>query len=126
MSEASTRTADEAGQTSGSLVLNPHVAALPPYNAGLTVAVARAASGRSDIARLASNENPDGCSPAVLEALRSPQFEPWRYADPACTELRTALADTLAVAPEQIVVGNGSEEMIAAIEIGRASCRERV
>ena len=114
MSEASTRTADEAGQHRGSLVLNPHVAALPHYNAGLTVAVARAASGRSDIARLASNENPDGCSPGVLKALRSPQFEPWRYADPACTELRTALADKLTTTADRIVVGNGSEEMIAA------------
>ncbi|PZR94834.1 MAG: histidinol-phosphate transaminase [Stutzerimonas stutzeri] len=115
MTEATLRTVDEARRTGGSLVLNPHVAALPPYNAGLTVAVARAVSGRSHIARLASNENPDGCSPAVLEALRSPQFEPWRYADPACTELRTALAEKLAAAPECIVVGNGSEEMIAAI-----------
>jgi len=115
MTEATLRTADEAGRTGGSLVLNPHVAALPPYNAGLSIAVARGVSGRSDIARLASNENPDGCSPAVLEALRSPQFEPWRYADPACTELRSALAEKLAAAPDLIVVGNGSEEMIAAI-----------
>lgn len=115
MSEASIRAIDETGQPGGSLVLNPHVMALPPYNAGLTVAVARAASGRSDIARLASNENPDGCSPTVLEALRSPQFEPWRYADPACTELRTALAEKLATAADRIVIGNGSEEMIAAI-----------
>ena len=115
MTETAIRSVDEAGRSGGSLVLNPHVAALPPYNAGLNIAVARAVSGRSDIARLASNENPDGCSPAVLEALRSPQFEPWRYADPACTELRGALAERLAVAPEQIVVGNGSEEMIAAI-----------
>lgn len=115
MNEATLRTADEAGRTGCSLVLNPHVAALPPYNAGLSIAFARAISGRSDIARLASNENPDGCSPAVLEALRSPQFEPWRYADPACTELRSALAEKLAAAPDLIVVGNGSEEMIAAI-----------
>ena len=105
MTETAIRSVDEAGRSGGSLVLNPHVAALPPYNAGLNIAVARAVSGRSDIARLASNENPDGCSPAVLEALRSPQFEPWRYADPACTELRGALAERLAVAPECIVVG---------------------
>lgn len=94
---------------------NPHVAALPPYNAGMNVAVARALSGRSDIARLASNENPDGCSPAVLAALASPALEPWRYADPACTALRTALGQKLAVDPNTIVAGNGSEEMIAAI-----------
>lgn len=97
------------------LAINPNVAALPPYNAGMNVAVARSISGRDDIARLASNENPDGCSPAVLAALASPALEPWRYADPACTALRAALGRKLAVDPETIVVGNGSEEMIAAI-----------
>jgi len=97
------------------LTFNPHIAALPPYNAGMNVALARALSGRDDIARLASNENPDGCSPAVMEALASSSFEPWRYADPACSALRAALGVRLAVAPERIVVGNGSEEMIAAV-----------
>lgn len=95
--------------------VNPHVAALPPYNAGMSLAKARALSGRDDIARLASNENPDGCSPAVMAALVSGAFEPWRYADPACTSLREALAQRVNSDPEAIVVGNGSEEMIAAI-----------
>lgn len=97
------------------LAFNPHVAALPPYNAGTNVAIARAASGREDIARLASNENPEGCSPRVMQALASAAFEPWRYADPACTALRAALAARLGVDAAQIVVGNGSEEMIAAV-----------
>jgi histidinol-phosphate aminotransferase len=97
------------------LPLNPHIAALPAYNAGMNVAVARALSGRDDIARLASNENADGCSPSVIAALTSPSLEPWRYADPACTELRAALGSKLAIDPGRIVVGNGSEEMIAAI-----------
>ena len=97
------------------LHFNPHVAALPPYNAGMNVEVARAISGQHDIARLASNENPEGCSPMVMMALASAAYEPWRYADPACTALRAALAHKLAVDAQQIVVGNGSEEMIAAI-----------
>lgn len=95
------------------LRLNPHVAALPAYNAGLSVETARRVSGRHDIARLASNENPDGCSPRVLEALAG--YDPSRYADPACTALRAALGAFLDVAPDRIVCGNGSEEMIAAI-----------
>ncbi|RWC68507.1 MAG: histidinol-phosphate transaminase [Mesorhizobium sp.] len=98
-----------------SLPLNPHIAALPPYNAGMNIGMARALSGRQDIARLASNENPDGCSPAVMAALASSSFEPWRYADPACTALRAVLGERLAVDPGLIVAGNGSEEMIAAI-----------
>lgn len=101
--------------SSNGLAFNPDVAALPAYNAGMNVAVARSISGRDDIARLASNENPDGCSPAVLAALASPDLEPWRYADPACTALRGALGRKLSVDADRIVVGNGSEEMIAAI-----------
>lgn len=104
----------KTGSKSG-LAFNPRVAALPPYNAGMNIGMARSISGRDDIARLASNENPDGCSPAVLAALASPAFEPWRYADPACTALRAALGTRLAVNPGTIVAGNGSEEMIAAI-----------
>jgi len=97
------------------LSFNAHVAALPPYNAGMNVEKARSLSGRHDIARLARNENPDRCSPAVMAALASPALEPWRYADPACTALPTALGAALEVDPERIVVGNGSEEMIAAV-----------
>jgi len=97
------------------LLFNPYIAALPPYNAGMNIAMARALSGHQDIARLASNENPDGCSPNVMKALASPSFEPWRYADPACTALRAALGEKVAIDPGLIVVGNGSEEMIAAI-----------
>lgn len=102
-------------QPRAALSFNPHVAALPTYNAGLNVAVARSISGREDIARLGSNENPYGCSPAVMRALASPRFEPWRYADPACRELRVAIADRVGADADEIVVGNGSEEMIAAI-----------
>jgi len=100
---------------SAKLAFNPHVAALPRYNAGMALAVARRISGREDIARLASNENPYGCSPKVMEALASTAFEPWRYADPACAALRAALGAKLGIDSETIVVGNGSEEMIAAI-----------
>lgn len=94
--------------------VNPYVAALPPYNSGMPLAEAQAISGRMDIARLASNENPYGCSPAVLSVLGN-ALEPWRYADPSCTALRAALADFLAVDAGNVVIGNGSEEMIAAI-----------
>ncbi|TPN88440.1 histidinol-phosphate transaminase [Mesorhizobium sp. CU2] len=106
---------DNSINSGSRLRLNPYIAALPPYNAGMNIAVARTLSGRHDIARLASNENPDGCSPNVMEALAASSFEPWRYADPACTALRTALGEKLAVDPGLIVAGNGSEEMIAAI-----------
>ncbi|MBX7198611.1 MAG: aminotransferase class I/II-fold pyridoxal phosphate-dependent enzyme [Rhodospirillaceae bacterium] len=106
---------DTRPKSSARLAFNPHVAALPAYNAGMSVAKARALSGKDDIARLGSNENPLGCSPKVLEALASAAFEPWRYADPACTALREVLAGHVGVDAAEIVCGNGSEEMIAAL-----------
>lgn len=105
----------EISPSAATLMFNPHVAALPPYNAGMTLAKARSLSGHQDLARLASNENPDGCAPGVMAALGSAAFEPWRYADPACTALREALAARLGVDADVIVAGNGSEEMIAAL-----------
>jgi len=55
-------------------------------------------------------------------AVRPPFWPHWRpalwnpsYSDPACIELRGALAARFGVSPEVIVVGNGSEELIAAI-----------
>ncbi|MDV4183136.1 histidinol-phosphate transaminase [Rhizobium brockwellii] len=95
------------------LRLNPNVAELPPYNAGMNIAVARSKTGLNDIAALASNENPYGCSPKVAVALVN--LDPSRYADPACLILRDALSKTLGVAGSRIVIGNGSEEMIAAV-----------
>lgn len=101
--------------TPGGLHTNPYLASLPPYNAGMNIEVAKAATGRTNFARLASNENPHGCSPAVLAALSPDRFEPWRYNDPAAAELRMRLAAHLDAPVERVVVGNGSEELIAAI-----------
>ena len=47
----------------------PEVLPLPAYNAGLSSAAVRVRYGVTDIARLASNENPHGPSPAVARAL---------------------------------------------------------
>ena len=96
------------------LSFNPNIAALPKYNAGLTLAAARAVSRRDDIARLASNENPYGCSPAVARVLATSALEIGRYSDPGCEALRSELAARLDVSAAEIVIGNGSEEMIAA------------
>ncbi|WDZ81320.1 histidinol-phosphate transaminase (plasmid) [Ensifer adhaerens] len=79
----------------------------------MNIAAARQHSGRHDIAALASNENPHGCSPRVAAALAN--LDPSRYCDPACTTLRAALSQKLGISVDRIVAGNGSEEMIAAV-----------
>lgn len=106
-------TEDSKPDLSG-LSFNPNIAALPKYNAGLTLAAARAASRSDVMTRIASNENPYGCSPEVARALASGELEIGRYSDPNCELLRSELSNKLGVNAAELVIGNGSEEMIAA------------
>ncbi|NLE77542.1 MAG: histidinol-phosphate transaminase [Chloroflexi bacterium] len=57
-----------------------------------------------------ANENPYGCPPQALEALRS--VSPHRYPDASYTCLRQALAAYAHVDSAQVVVGNGADELI--------------
>src|SRR4051812_30928950 len=61
------------------------------------------------------NVNPLGPSPAVVAAIREAVSDIARYPDPGCRELTERLAVLHGVTPEQIVVGNGSAELIYAI-----------
>lgn len=61
--------------------------------------------------KLDGNENPYGCSPKVKEALANYPFY-HLYPDPEQRELRKALADYAGAKEENIVVGNGSDEII--------------
>lgn len=65
----------------------------------------------SEILKLDANENPYGCSPRVREALKEyPYFN--IYPDAAQTELRRYLADYTGIGVENLVAGNGSDELI--------------
>lgn len=90
----------------------PVVRALPAYNAGLSSAAVRARYGVERVARLGSNENPYGASPAVRAALATLADEIWTYPDPSCSLLKAAIGARLAVEPERVMVGNGSENLL--------------
>jgi len=69
-----------------------------------------------DIIKLNTNENPYGPSPEVLTAIRDETDERLRlYPDPDATALKAALAQSNAISPRQVFVGNGSDEVIAHI-----------
>ncbi|MBC9881005.1 histidinol-phosphate transaminase [Bradyrhizobium sp. INPA01-394B] len=68
----------------------------------------------ADLVKLNTNENPLGPSPRALEAIRSAAADTLRlYPDPQATALRAALAAYHGVKPEQVFVGNGSDEVLA-------------
>lgn len=64
--------------------------------------------------KLNTNENPYPPSPQALRAIKAAAGEGLRlYPDPECTELREGIALALDVKPEQIFVGNGSDEVLS-------------
>lgn len=68
----------------------------------------------ADLVKLNTNENPLGPSPHALEAIRDAAADTLRlYPDPQATALRAALAAYHGVRPEQVFVGNGSDEVLA-------------
>ncbi len=71
------------------------------------------AAGVNRIVRLASNENPLGCSPRAREAYLGLADELHRYPDGGATALRRTLAKVHGLNESQIVCGAGSDELIA-------------
>lgn len=65
-----------------------------------------------DIIKLASNENALGPSPLAMKAMKISVREMHRYPDSSAFYLRKALAGKLNVKPEQILIANGSNEII--------------
>ena len=95
--------------------LRADVRGLPTYNAGLSGEFVRARYGVSHVAKLGSNENPRGASAAVLAHLAESTTAGTLalYPDPSCSALRALIAERLAVDPEQLLFGNGSEDLLA-------------
>jgi histidinol-phosphate aminotransferase len=67
-----------------------------------------------DLIKLNTNENPYGPAPGVIEALQGAiDGRLRRYPNPTAERLRQKLADFHHCRPENIIVGNGSDELLA-------------
>ena len=66
----------------------------------------------SIIIKLASNENPLGPSPKALQSMRAALENAHAYPDGSGFYLRKAIAAKLSVAPQNVILGNGSNEVI--------------
>ena len=83
-----------------------------PYIPGKPIEEVKRELGLKSVIKLASNENPYGPSPRVLRALTLASRSVNRYPDGACFYLRKELAARLKVNENQIIFGNGSDEII--------------
>lgn len=69
---------------------------------------------QTDLVKLNTNENPYPPSPKALQAMSNEAVETLRlYPDPNADRLKQALADYYSVTPQQVFVGNGSDEVLA-------------
>lgn len=83
-----------------------HIRSLPPYPKG------RPWRRGEEVVRLSSNENPLGPPPMAVAAIQGVLQEVNRYPDGAAEELLNELARHLGVGVENLVLGNGSDEVI--------------
>ncbi len=83
-----------------------------PYQPGKPIEELQRQRGLKDVVKLASNENPLGASPRAVEAIRAAAAQVSLYPDGGGFYLRNALGKKLGVSPGQIILGNGSVELI--------------
>lgn len=86
---------------------SPVVATLSPYVPGEQPKL-------QNLIKLNTNENPYGPSPKALEAIRNAAGDSLRlYPDPTSDGVCRAVAAALKVQPQQVFIGNGSDEVLA-------------
>lgn len=83
-----------------------------PYTPGKPISEVKRELGLAEVIKLASNENPLGPSPKAIAAVEKAAREMHLYPDGAAFDLRQALSRHLGLPGHQIVLGNGSDELI--------------
>ncbi len=96
-------------------IINPYIKNLKAYNPGKPIRELERELGIAGAIKLASNENPLGPSVKAVSAIKEVLGEIHRYPDGNCFYLKQALAPKLGLSPEQIIFGNGSDELIEVI-----------
>ncbi|OGP72209.1 MAG: histidinol-phosphate transaminase [Deltaproteobacteria bacterium RBG_13_58_19] len=94
-----------------SLIL-PHLMELTPYQAGKPLEELARELGLKDAIKLASNENPLGPSPRALAAIQENLANLHRYPDSHAYYLKEDLSRHLGLKPQQLLLGNGSDEVL--------------
>ena len=89
-----------------------YIRAIAPYQPGKPISELERELGITGIVKLASNENPLGCSSLAMAAMEEVIKTIALYPDGNGFALKDALAQRYRVAHDQIVLGNGSNDML--------------
>jgi histidinol-phosphate aminotransferase len=89
-----------------------YIRSLIPYEPGKPIQEVEREYGIANSVKLASNENPLGPSPKAVAAIRAKLEQLNLYPDGDCYYLKQGLSRKLGVAPETLIFGNGSNEII--------------
>lgn len=91
-----------------------YIKAIAPYQGGKPISELAREMGLQveDIVKLASNENPLGISPKADYAIQEALLDVARYPDGNGFALRDAVSQKFSVAPNQLVFGNGSNDIL--------------
>lgn len=103
-----------------------NIESLVPYPPGKPIEELEREYGISGSIKLASNENALGPSPKAMAAIRDNLGKLHRYPDGSSHYLTLRLAEKLAVQPDQIVFGNGSNEIIELLVNTFLTCGDEV
>lgn len=88
---------------------------LQTYKAGKPIEELAREKGLTNISKLASNENPLGPSPFAIKNMTAALWDIHRYPDMHATDLKNKLCELYKLKPENIILGNGSEGIMAYI-----------
>ncbi len=110
------------------MTFNKTLDAIKTYEAGkpIELVVREFGIAPEDVVKLASNENPFGCSPAVQEAVAAILPKMALYPDDSMYALKGALAERFGVGSREIIIGAGSDQVIEFAIHAKAGSRSKI
>lgn len=92
--------------------VKPQIKPLTPYQPGKPIEEVKKELGLETVVKLASNENPFGCSAEVKEAIQNELKNVHIYPDGYASDVRNKVASHLNVNTDQLIFGSGADEVI--------------
>ena len=93
-------------------IVNKGINDLSPYEPGKPIEDLERELGIKNAVKLASNENPVGPSPKVLQSIENILKNTHRYPDGNATKLKEVIGRKFSIKPNQVTIGNGSNDII--------------